>query len=171
MPTQLLVHFYRSTIESILCHCITVWYFSCIAENRRVLIQTVKLPRGSLEPNSTSNNKYISHLYLHFSTIIVSKKHTSTHLTLINKALSIRWVRLDTSLRSLDEIVFLVGWLAAQCPSVLNLNPVYHQQATIWRESRGLTRSKSGDSGVTQKWYIGETNIWLFQKNTDNYKS
>ncbi|XDV25252.1 hypothetical protein PO909_029198 [Leuciscus waleckii] len=42
VPTQLLVNFYRSTIESILCYCITVWYSSCTAENRQALTRTVK---------------------------------------------------------------------------------------------------------------------------------
>jgi len=42
VPTQLLLNFYRSTIESILCYCITVWYSSCTAENRRALTTIVK---------------------------------------------------------------------------------------------------------------------------------
>ncbi|KAK3545736.1 hypothetical protein QTP70_011332 [Hemibagrus guttatus] len=42
VPSQLLVNFYRSTIESILCHCITVWYTSCTTENRRDLARIIK---------------------------------------------------------------------------------------------------------------------------------
>ncbi len=34
VPSQLLVNFYRSIIESILCHCITVWYTSCTIQNQ-----------------------------------------------------------------------------------------------------------------------------------------
>lgn len=42
LPCQLLVNHYRSTTESILCYCVTVWYTSCTAENCRDLAQTVK---------------------------------------------------------------------------------------------------------------------------------
>ncbi len=37
VPSQLLVNFYRSIIENILCHCIIVWYTSCTIQNRRDL--------------------------------------------------------------------------------------------------------------------------------------
>ncbi len=42
VPSQLLVNFYRSIIESILCHCITVWYTSCTIQNQRDLARIVK---------------------------------------------------------------------------------------------------------------------------------
>ena len=42
VSTQLLVNIYRSTIESMLCHCAIVWYSSCTAENSRDLTQVVK---------------------------------------------------------------------------------------------------------------------------------
>ncbi len=42
LPPKLLVSFYRSTIESVLCQCCTVWYASCTVENRRDLSQVVK---------------------------------------------------------------------------------------------------------------------------------
>ncbi len=42
VPSQLLVNFYRSIIESIFCHCITVWYTSSTIQNRRDLARIVK---------------------------------------------------------------------------------------------------------------------------------
>ncbi|XP_075935394.1 uncharacterized protein LOC142935136 [Anarhichas minor] len=42
VPSALLVNFYRSVIESILCMCFTVWYASCTAENRRDLARVVR---------------------------------------------------------------------------------------------------------------------------------
>ena len=42
LPSQLLINFYRSTIESILCYCSTVWFSSCTAGNRKDLARVVK---------------------------------------------------------------------------------------------------------------------------------
>ena len=41
LPSQLLVSFYRSTIESILCHWTTEWCPSCTVENRKDLVWVV----------------------------------------------------------------------------------------------------------------------------------
>ncbi|XP_059827153.1 paladin-like, partial [Hypanus sabinus] len=41
LPEQMLVTFYRCTIESILTYCISVWYLSCTAADRRALQRVV----------------------------------------------------------------------------------------------------------------------------------
>ncbi|KAK3572709.1 hypothetical protein QTP86_006144 [Hemibagrus guttatus] len=54
VPSQLLVNFNRSTIESILSHCITVWYTSCTKENWRDLARIIKTAQkivGTKLPN------------------------------------------------------------------------------------------------------------------------
>ncbi|KAI3375059.1 hypothetical protein L3Q82_021577, partial [Scortum barcoo] len=42
MDSRLLCRFYRCTIESILTGCITAWYSSCTALNRKALQKVVK---------------------------------------------------------------------------------------------------------------------------------
>nr|XP_023657618.1 uncharacterized protein LOC111838636 [Paramormyrops kingsleyae] len=42
LPRQLLVHFYRCTIESVITHCITAWYSGCTLENRKTLQRIIK---------------------------------------------------------------------------------------------------------------------------------
>ncbi|KAG5852656.1 hypothetical protein ANANG_G00064880 [Anguilla anguilla] len=42
LSPQILVNFYRCTIESILTNCITVWYGSCSASDRKALQRVVK---------------------------------------------------------------------------------------------------------------------------------
>ncbi|KAI3374459.1 hypothetical protein L3Q82_016345 [Scortum barcoo] len=42
MDSRLLCRFYRCTIESILTGCITAWYSSCTALNRKALQRVVK---------------------------------------------------------------------------------------------------------------------------------
>lgn len=42
LPSGLLIHFYRSTIESILSQSCAAWYASCTAENRKDLSRVVK---------------------------------------------------------------------------------------------------------------------------------
>ncbi|KAL3062425.1 hypothetical protein OYC64_002271 [Pagothenia borchgrevinki] len=42
MDSRILCNFYRCTIESILTGCITAWYGSCIALNRKTLQRLVK---------------------------------------------------------------------------------------------------------------------------------
>ncbi|KAI4878460.1 hypothetical protein NFI96_024236 [Prochilodus magdalenae] len=43
LPQKLLVSFYRSTIESILSHCMIVWYSSCTVSERKDLHRVVKV--------------------------------------------------------------------------------------------------------------------------------
>uniref|UniRef100_A0A3B3BMJ4 Reverse transcriptase domain-containing protein n=1 Tax=Oryzias melastigma TaxID=30732 RepID=A0A3B3BMJ4_ORYME len=43
LSTNILVNFYRCTIESILTNCITVWYGSCSAADRKALQRAVKI--------------------------------------------------------------------------------------------------------------------------------
>ncbi|KAI4875608.1 hypothetical protein NFI96_000890, partial [Prochilodus magdalenae] len=43
LPQKLLVNFYRSTIESILSHCMIVWYSSCTVSERKDLHRVVKV--------------------------------------------------------------------------------------------------------------------------------
>ncbi|KAK0134286.1 hypothetical protein N1851_030137 [Merluccius polli] len=40
---EILVNFYRSTIESILTNCVTVWYGNCSASDRKALQRVVKI--------------------------------------------------------------------------------------------------------------------------------
>ena len=42
LSSHLLIHFYRSTIESILCQGCSVWYAGCTAESRRDLARVVR---------------------------------------------------------------------------------------------------------------------------------
>ncbi|KAL3043553.1 hypothetical protein OYC64_003419 [Pagothenia borchgrevinki] len=42
MDSRILCNFYRCTIESILTGCITAWYGSCTALNRKTLQRLVK---------------------------------------------------------------------------------------------------------------------------------
>ena len=42
MESVILTNFYRCTIESILTGCITVWYGSCTAKDRKVLRSVVR---------------------------------------------------------------------------------------------------------------------------------
>ena len=42
MDSRILCNFYRGTIESILTGCITAWYGSCSALNRKKLQRVVK---------------------------------------------------------------------------------------------------------------------------------
>lgn len=42
LPQHLLINFYRSTIESILTYCYTVWFGSCTAEDRKDLQRVVR---------------------------------------------------------------------------------------------------------------------------------
>ena len=37
LPQQLLINFYRRSIESIITYCITAWYPGCTADNRKAL--------------------------------------------------------------------------------------------------------------------------------------
>ncbi|KAK0152895.1 RNA-directed DNA polymerase from mobile element jockey [Merluccius polli] len=43
LSPQILVNFYRSTIESILTNCVTVWYGNCSASDRKALQRVVKI--------------------------------------------------------------------------------------------------------------------------------
>ncbi|KAI4891004.1 hypothetical protein NFI96_004964 [Prochilodus magdalenae] len=43
LPQKLLLNFYRSTIESILSHCMIVWYSSCTVSERKDLHRVVKV--------------------------------------------------------------------------------------------------------------------------------
>ncbi|KAI4905056.1 hypothetical protein NFI96_016034, partial [Prochilodus magdalenae] len=42
LPPDILINFYRCTIESILTACITVWYGSCTAYDRKALKRVVR---------------------------------------------------------------------------------------------------------------------------------
>ena len=62
LSSRLLVNFYRSTIESILCLSVTVWYGSCTAKDRKDLARVVKSAQrigGSPLPNLDSLYKMI----------------------------------------------------------------------------------------------------------------
>ncbi|KAK3548288.1 hypothetical protein QTP70_009081 [Hemibagrus guttatus] len=81
VPSQLLVNFYRSTTESILCHCITVWYTCCTTENRRDLAQIIKTAQkivGTKLPNLEM--VYASHLHKRASNIIKDPTHPGHRL-------------------------------------------------------------------------------------------
>ncbi len=81
VPSQLLVNFYRSIIESIFCHCITVWYTSCTIQNRRDLARIVKSAQrivGTKLPDL--DNIYASRLYRKASNIIKDSTHPSHRL-------------------------------------------------------------------------------------------
>ncbi|KAK0151150.1 hypothetical protein N1851_007724 [Merluccius polli] len=43
LSPQILVNFYRSTIESILTNCVTVWYGNCSTSDRKALQRVVKI--------------------------------------------------------------------------------------------------------------------------------
>ena len=43
LPQNLLINFYRATIESLLTYCCTVWFASCTVENRRDLQRVVRM--------------------------------------------------------------------------------------------------------------------------------
>ncbi len=71
VPSQLLVIFYRSTIESILCHCIMVWYTSCTTQNRRDLARIVKTAQRIVVTKLPDlDNIYASRLHKKASNII-----------------------------------------------------------------------------------------------------
>ncbi len=81
VPSQLFVNFYRSIIESILCHCIIVWYTSCTIQNRRDLAQIVKIAQrivGTKFPDL--DNIYSSRLHTNASNIIKDSTHPSHRL-------------------------------------------------------------------------------------------
>ncbi len=81
VPSQLLVNFYRSIIESILCHCITVWYTSCTIQNQRDLARIVKSAQrivGTKLPDLDSI--YASRLYKKASNIIKDSTHPGNRL-------------------------------------------------------------------------------------------
>ncbi len=73
--------FYRSIIESILCHCITVWYTSCTIQNQRDLARIVKSAQrivGTKLPDLDSI--YASRLYKKASNIIKDSTHPGNRL-------------------------------------------------------------------------------------------
>ncbi|KAK3514964.1 hypothetical protein QTP86_005044 [Hemibagrus guttatus] len=81
VPYQLLVNIYRSTIESILCPCITVWYTSCTTENRRHLARIIKAAQkivGTKLPNLEM--VYASQLHNRASNIIKDPTHPGHRL-------------------------------------------------------------------------------------------
>ncbi len=81
VPSHILVHFYRIIIESILCHCITVWYTSCTTQNRRDLARIVKSAQrivGTKLPDLDSI--YPSSLYRKASNIIKDSTHPGHRL-------------------------------------------------------------------------------------------
>ncbi len=81
VPSQLLVNFYKSIIESILCHCITVWYTSCTIQNRRDLARIVKSAQrivGTKLPGLDSI--YANRLYKKASNIIKDSTHPGNRL-------------------------------------------------------------------------------------------
>ncbi len=81
VPSQIFVNFYRSIIESILCHCIIVWYTSCTIQNRRDLAQIVKIAQrivGTKFPDL--DNIYSSRLHTNASNIIKDSTHPSHRL-------------------------------------------------------------------------------------------
>jgi len=81
VPSQLLVNFYRSIIESILCHCITVWFTSSTIQNRRDLARIVKSAQrivGTKLPDL--DNIYASRLYRKASNIIKDSTHPGHRL-------------------------------------------------------------------------------------------
>uniref|UniRef100_A0AAZ1X8U9 Reverse transcriptase domain-containing protein n=1 Tax=Oreochromis aureus TaxID=47969 RepID=A0AAZ1X8U9_OREAU len=81
VPTQLLVNFYRSTIESILYHCITVWYFSCTAENCQALTRIVKTAQGIIGTKLLNlDTVYASRLQKRASCIIKDPTHPGHRL-------------------------------------------------------------------------------------------
>ena len=47
LDTQLLVTFYRSSIESVLTYAVTVWYSSCTEADRKRLQRVVKNATGN----------------------------------------------------------------------------------------------------------------------------
>lgn len=76
LPQKLLVNFYRSTIESTLTSCITVWYTSCTAAERKDLQRVVKAAQrivGTELPNL--DNIYKSRLQKKASSIIRDITH------------------------------------------------------------------------------------------------
>ncbi len=81
VPSQLLVNFYRSIIESILCHCITVWYTSCTIQNRRDLARIVKSAQRIVGTKLPDLDKiYAIHLYKKASSIIKDSTHPGHRL-------------------------------------------------------------------------------------------
>ena len=51
LSLRILMSFYRCSFESILTHCITVWYGNCSVVDRKALQQVVKTPKTSIGNN------------------------------------------------------------------------------------------------------------------------
>ncbi|KAK3567875.1 hypothetical protein QTP86_027317 [Hemibagrus guttatus] len=71
----------QSTMESILCHCITVWYTSCTTENQRDLARIIKILQkivGTKLPNLET--VYASRLHKRASNIIKDATHPGHRL-------------------------------------------------------------------------------------------
>ncbi len=81
VPSQIFVNFYRSIIESILCHCIIVWYTSCTIQNQRDLAQIVKIAQRTVGTKFPDlDNIYSSRLHTNASNIIKDSTHPSHRL-------------------------------------------------------------------------------------------
>ncbi|XP_033978014.1 vomeronasal type-2 receptor 1-like, partial [Trematomus bernacchii] len=81
LATKLLVTFYRSTIESLLTYCITVWYASCTEADRMRLQRVVKAAQriiGCLLPSLM--DIYTSRCLSRAKNIVKDNSHPGFHL-------------------------------------------------------------------------------------------
>ncbi len=63
LSSRLLINVYRSAIESILCYCITVWYASCTAQDRKDLARVVRTAQRIVrDPLPDLNSVYAERL-------------------------------------------------------------------------------------------------------------
>ncbi len=81
LECKLLVSFYRSTIESVLVYCISVWYSSCTAADKKALqriINTAQKITGCSLPSLESIAR--SHYLSRAKNIIKDTSHPGHHL-------------------------------------------------------------------------------------------
>lgn len=76
LPQRLLVNFYRSTIESLLTYCCTLWFNCCTAEDKRKLQRVVRAAERAIGTSLTPlRDIYTGRLQQKASIIIKDPSH------------------------------------------------------------------------------------------------
>ncbi|KAI3356309.1 hypothetical protein L3Q82_017200, partial [Scortum barcoo] len=141
LSSDILVNFYRCTIESILTSCITVWYGSCSAADRKALQRVVKAAqRIAGAPLPSIEDIYRKRCLKRAGKIIKDSSHPAHRLfTLLPSGKRYRSARTKTTSVSLLSVFSPIPFISSPPSAVSDF--MYLEQRVVIRGKRRKTEN------------------------------
>ncbi|KAI3356766.1 hypothetical protein L3Q82_003444 [Scortum barcoo] len=184
LSSDILVNFYRCTIESILTSCITVWYGSCSAADRKALQRVVKAAqRIAGAPLPSIEDIYRKRCLKRAGKIIKDSSHPAHRLfTLLPSGKRYRSARTKTTSykRNVHNLYFKKPWVNGEVRAKLKARTEAYNSGDLeeYRKSRYALRRAISSSTKRQyrdkveSHYKGSNtrSMWAGLKTLTDYK-